>query len=224
MTVERMCDDGIEVAAYLRERIPNARIVLLGHSWGSILGIYMVRKRPDLFAAYVGTAQVTSLPRQLEASYPQLVGRAERLKNESAKAELAAAGVPSQKNPGAYEITKRWAALLEPPDLEPAPAGVRIETPDYVPAGERFSSRVLHDAIAAVDLPALGTKFAIPMYFIQGSDDLVTTTSVVREYFDTLQAPAKSLVVIPNAGHFAIFRARGVFLDVLVAKVLHDMR
>jgi pimeloyl-ACP methyl ester carboxylesterase len=72
MTVKQMSSDGIEVTEFLRKRLHKDWIVLLGHSWGSILDIHMIKSRPDLFAAYVGTARVTHLPRQLEAAYPLL--------------------------------------------------------------------------------------------------------------------------------------------------------
>jgi pimeloyl-ACP methyl ester carboxylesterase len=49
MTVEQMADDGIEVSEFVRNHLHKDKIVLLGFSWGSILGIHMIQKRPDLF-------------------------------------------------------------------------------------------------------------------------------------------------------------------------------
>src|SRR5688500_17553678 len=57
LTLERMTKDGIEVAEYLTRHLHEERIVLVGNSWGSLLGVNIVKKRPDLFHAYVGTAQ-----------------------------------------------------------------------------------------------------------------------------------------------------------------------
>ena len=53
-----MTQDGVELAEYLRTHLQKDRIVLVGHSWGSFLGIHMAKQRPDLFSAYVGTGQV----------------------------------------------------------------------------------------------------------------------------------------------------------------------
>jgi pimeloyl-ACP methyl ester carboxylesterase len=58
MTLERMTQDGVELAEYLRIHLHKDKIVLVGHSWGSFLGIHIVKQRPDLFYAYVGTGQV----------------------------------------------------------------------------------------------------------------------------------------------------------------------
>jgi pimeloyl-ACP methyl ester carboxylesterase len=58
MTVERMALDGIELVEFLRTHLHKNKVILVGHSWGSYLGIHMIKQRPDLFAAYVGTGQV----------------------------------------------------------------------------------------------------------------------------------------------------------------------
>ena len=58
MTMEQMIADTIEVADYLRDRFDQDRILLLGHSWGSYLGIQVAAAAPDRFLAYVGMAQI----------------------------------------------------------------------------------------------------------------------------------------------------------------------
>jgi hypothetical protein len=58
--MERMTEDGIELAGYLLRHLHKTKIVVPGHSWGSVLRTLMLRKRPDLFWAYVGTGQAVS--------------------------------------------------------------------------------------------------------------------------------------------------------------------
>ncbi|WP_300751082.1 alpha/beta fold hydrolase, partial [Janthinobacterium sp.] len=57
LSLEQMRDDGIAVATYLQQHLGQQKVILMGSSWGSILGVYMARARPDLFHAYIGTAQ-----------------------------------------------------------------------------------------------------------------------------------------------------------------------
>ena len=54
MTMDQMISDTIEVADYLRDRFEQERILLLGHSWGSYLGIQVAAAAPDRFLAYAG--------------------------------------------------------------------------------------------------------------------------------------------------------------------------
>lgn len=76
------------------------------------------------------------------------------------------------------------------------------------------------NSILPDDLPALGTNFHVPIFFIQGAEDRLTVTRLARVYFDEIRAPQKQFVVLPNVGHLAIFTARDAFFRVLVARVL----
>lgn len=60
LTFDRLTRDGIEIAEFLREHLGQEKIILVGSSAGSITGTTMVKSRPDLFSAYVGTDQSTS--------------------------------------------------------------------------------------------------------------------------------------------------------------------
>src|SRR5260221_5609476 len=54
MSLPRVAQDGIELAEFLGRHLHKKRIVVLGHSWGTMVGVRMVHDRPDLFSAYVG--------------------------------------------------------------------------------------------------------------------------------------------------------------------------
>jgi predicted alpha/beta-fold hydrolase len=58
ITVGRMAQDGIELAEYLRKHLGKEKIIVVAHSFGTILGLQMMQSRPDLFYAYVGTGQI----------------------------------------------------------------------------------------------------------------------------------------------------------------------
>jgi pimeloyl-ACP methyl ester carboxylesterase len=120
----------------------------------------------------------------------------------------------------------KWAAELDPPALPPTEEERRLllsrprtEPPAYIEAGLAFSLRTLSETLAREDLPKFATRFAVPIVFIQGSDDLLTTTAVVRTYFSEITAPSKQFIELPHAGHLAIFRDRHAFLDQLIEHV-----
>lgn len=98
MSIERMAQDGIELAEYLRTHLRKDTIIVLGHSWGSILGTRMVRERPHLFAAYVGTGQVSDMPKSQQWSYDKLLERARTARDGRALETLAEIGRPPFDN------------------------------------------------------------------------------------------------------------------------------
>jgi pimeloyl-ACP methyl ester carboxylesterase len=64
-----------------------------------------------------------------------------------------------------------------------------------------------------------GTQFGLPIFFIQGAEDLTTSTALAREYFGMIRAPHKEFVPIKGGGHFAVFMRHAEFLDELVKRV-----
>lgn len=58
VTIDRIVQDGIELSDSLRRELKKDRIVVVGHSFGSIVGLEMVKARPDLYYAFVGTGQI----------------------------------------------------------------------------------------------------------------------------------------------------------------------
>lgn len=216
MTIHRMTDDGIEVAEFVRRRLHKRKIVLLGHSWGSILGIHMIRRRPDLFSAYVGTGQVVEVERDAEAAYPLLIERAKKVHNTVAEKQLEDVGPPPYPDSPKKWVWIKWANALDPGQR----GGGGVGQPAYIMQGAMWSQGLMWNSILHDDLPALGANFHVPIFFIQGAEDRLTVTRLARVYFDEIRAPQKQFIVLPAVGHLAIFTARDAFLRVLAARVL----
>jgi len=82
---ERVELDGIELAQYLCAYLTKKKILLLGHSWGSHLGVEMVQRRPELFAAYVGTGQVGSWRASVRAQFDFMLAQSRRANDRQAR-------------------------------------------------------------------------------------------------------------------------------------------
>ncbi|HET9653382.1 MAG TPA: alpha/beta hydrolase [Usitatibacter sp.] len=228
MTIERMAQDGIEVAEFLRSHLHKDRILLLGHSFGSILGIRMASRRPELFSAYIGTGQAVDMPRGIAMAYDGLLNKARADHDERSLATLAAAGKPPfetlEQVGRFFDVESRYD-----PDADALPAVMRagltapgISLFDLYERQKGFSSVPpwsIYREILATDLRPLN-DFQVPVYFVQGAEDDLTPASLVREYFDGIRAPHKELVLLPGAGHFAVWIARDRFLQELLTRVV----
>ena len=60
MTIEQFISDAHELIRFLRERFDKEKIYLVGHSWGTTLGLLLTQRYPELFFAYVGIGQVVN--------------------------------------------------------------------------------------------------------------------------------------------------------------------
>lgn len=223
----RIVEDGIELADNLRRKLGKRRIIVLGHSWGSIVSVEMAKARPDLFAAYVGTGQVESWKASVNFQFDLLLARAWANSDEATIKELEAIGRPDPTDTRQYfSFTRNYRAAMAAPDqawlqsLKPlfqSHQGVK----DYDDAGNGmgFSGRNLLPDQVASDLAATAVKIDTAFFVIQGADDVITPTSLAIDYFGRVKAPYKKLCLIPNAGHFAFLTSPETFLSALVNKV-----
>jgi pimeloyl-ACP methyl ester carboxylesterase len=228
ITIERMAKDGIELAEHLRKELGKDKIVIVGHSFGSILGVFMVKARPDLFYAFVGTGQVADPVKNYAVAYDELLNKAERLGERRAIQELKAIGPPPYADGKGYAVQRRWSNLFEGADLFLASTfGLALAAPGYSlrdvndwAAGQSLSAGRLVPVTSALDPKTLAGDFALPVFVIQGAEDFTTPTSLARNFLISLSAPRKEFVTVEGGGHFAAFMKADVFLKQLEARVL----
>jgi proline iminopeptidase len=220
LTLDRQVADGVELAEYLHKRFPKSDLIVLGHSWGSVVATGMVQARPELVDAYVGTGQVSSWAAITNWQFEFLKEKARSSGDAAALASLEAIGKPDPTNIVQYftftrplrshmsDSDKQWLANLE------TAAHASGETPDDLKnasAGMNFSGRKLIQTLVRTDLTT-ATQFAMPYCVIQGRHDLNAPTDPARAYFDTVKAPKKRFAVIENAGHFALATHQAEFV------------
>jgi len=231
MSIDRMTQDGIEVAEYLRKHLHKDKILLLGHSWGSILGIHMARLRPELFYAYVGTGQASNMKKSAQAWYAHTLDKARAAKDPQAIDELESIGPPPYRSLGDVATQFRWLGAYAASEDRAAQTslvgGLVLGAPNYslwdIYNRARGFTQVptwrLYQEMLATDLAALGTDYSLPIYFFQGADDEVTPPGLAQEYFDAIHAPHKEFVLFAGAGHFVPWTEPDKVLHELVARV-----
>ena len=229
ITPDQMVQDGIELSELLKKRLHKNKILLVGHSWGSVLGFFMVKARPDLFYAFVGTGQVAAeFSRSSAVAYTALLQRASRQVNLQAVQELKQIGPPPYKDGKGFGVLHKWAMLSERADVFLASAlGFALTAPGYSVGdindwfdGQSVSGEHLAPFFDELDRKLLGGELNVPVFVIQGAEDYTTPVSLAKTYLDSLRAPHKAFATIEGAGHFAVFTNQDEFLNDLRAQVL----
>ena len=226
---ERVELDGIELAQYLCKYLAKKKILLLGHSWGTYLGIGMVQQRPELFAAYIGTGQVGSWRDNIQTQFDFMLAKS-RAANDSKKVEqMEAIGRPDPTNATQYfswwRMRNPYMSRADAKWFEDMTQMARSD-PEFTDAvmktfgeGMEYSGRTTLSAMLATELPTTARVLKVPFFVIQGEEDMATPTSVAVKYFNVVKAPRKKLVIIKDAGHFALVTHREEFLEALVKVV-----
>ena len=230
ITLDRMLQDGIELANYLCQHLRKRQIFIVGQSFGTILGVMMARKQPDLFAAYIGTGQVGDATRGYYVAYDAMIDYAQSIGDDNAIAELKSVGPPPYKSGAGYQMQRKWSNIFENADQYlPGTIGLTLVAPggsiqdeiNYALASPMSADRLVPQTSTLTESD-LGTEFKVPVYIIQGALDFTTPTSLAKNYFDSLRAPRKAFATIPDAGHFAVFTHPRAFLAEFANFVLSD--
>ncbi len=226
MTMDRMTQDGIEVTQYLMRHLGKSKIILTGGSWGSVLGITMVRVRPGFFYAYVGQAQMVNFQKNLSASFAHVLQLAEAAKDKKTVAALKSIGPPPWKTALPQWRIYRNAKETYQAKIATVPDGPMRISAAYASPAERkqysdaddfsfmhffigrqpgpkedLAKLPLSGPFTRVDLPALGTDFPIPIYIVEGGADLTAPPELAKAYLESIKAPRKGFYLVPNAGH-----------------------
>ena len=216
LTLELMTNDGIELSEYLLKYLGKQKIILFGTSWGSALGVKMASKRPELFYAYIGHSQIVNPSIDIEF-YNTVYKMAEDKKDKDALETLNTIGKPpydrAKKVGQLFRIIKKY----EMANSIPAPESWFIVSPTYDNAkdnqnrsdGDDYSfvnytgdSKLGVQAMSAsIDLMKDNLEFKIPIYLIQGNEDILTPKEKSKEYFDKLNAPKKKYYLLPKTAH-----------------------
>jgi pimeloyl-ACP methyl ester carboxylesterase len=214
LSLERVVADGIDLSEQLHKQFPKNRLILLGHSWGSIVATGMVQSRPDLFSAYVGTGQVASWSAVVNNQFDFLLAAARKAGDTTTVAALEAIGRPDPLNVGQYfgAVARTLRANQPDPDkawLASIPELLKEHgaTDDQLKAnsaGTTFSATVLIGSLTHADLQSSALVFSVPYCVIQGQSDLNSPTAPAKTYFDRVTAPRKRFAIIETAGHFAV--------------------
>jgi len=235
LTVDQLIADTVAVADYLRDRFGQDKIYLLGHSWGSFLGIKVAAAAPDRFAAYVGMAQVAHQLRSELLSHAYMLD-AFRARDDSAMVrKLEAAPVSLEDGMSDAFLRLRDSARHRvgsgtTRDMASVITGVFLPVwrcPAYT-LGEKVnlwrgkvaSRRALWTEFLETDLTTQVTSFELPVYFFVGAYDYTANKDLALDFFARISAPVKGFYLFRQSAHSPLFeepdRAREILLrDVL---------
>jgi pimeloyl-ACP methyl ester carboxylesterase len=235
MTIEQFVSDIYELAAILRDRFNVTKILLVGRSWGSLVGILTVRQYPDLFHAFVGIGQLVHPLKSDSLSYEHTIHLAQRYTDTEGIAELRSISYP----PYEYKevsvqrkwLTRYYEKLMMDKfgRLRPDYRAYLLSTPEYtlwdvlmMGIDPFYSSRNLwNEEYYNHNLFEQIPEIDIPVFFLHGRYDYFTPGDLVKKYHQHLSAPkGKTLIWFENSGHEPEWTEPEKFREVIIKEVL----
>lgn len=233
MNVEQLVRDAEELVNLLRGRLGQEQIFLAGHSSGSVVGVLLAQRRPQLFRAYIGISQVANLQMTETFLYSFASRAAAEQGDDQARKELEEIGAPPFASEKQLQVSQKWVNHFAP-DKFGAVSFNRLRlaffSPDYslldlvrLSRGAKFSFDHLWREFFAYDLFKQAPHLDIPVYFLEGRSDRVATGEIAQRYFDVLEAPrGKQLIWFEHSGHWPQLDESEKFQKVMTNRVLVD--
>lgn len=207
-------EDLDDLVDYVLERFDKDKVIILGHSYGTILGSEYTLKHPDKVSAYIGAAQVVSLEKADLYSYEDALGKA------------AAAGDDTTELTDTFEIFQKSSSLTDmmtlrrlvskyhPVEVSDKATWMAVTSPYFGiddfrwflkqlgDMDEYFQlNRQLFDYTFTFDACENKLEYEVPVYFISGTCDWICPIDSIREYTETISAPEIRFELIEGCGH-----------------------
>jgi pimeloyl-ACP methyl ester carboxylesterase len=227
ISVESEIQDARQLCAILRARFGNRPVLLLGHSYGSYLGVRLAQRHPELFVAYIGVGQVTD-PVQERRVQRDFLARAAAQAGDRELVRQLQTGAPVDIEAGLFQYgaelhdARSWWPLV----------WIGLRSPEYsvsdvlnVQKGVQFTQKHMkydHPTRAISDVVALD----LPVFLLQGRHDYTTPSVLGEQWLSHLAAPRKELVWFEESAHFPFLEEPAKFAAELrrISASLHPPR
>ncbi len=209
LSVSRTLEDTYELTRLLRTRFGQDRIYLVGHSWGSYLGLLAVREHPEYYLAFVGTGQMAGDRGQVARRAAGIPRAGRRPRRATRKLEARLAALPAEvteddlfRYGGELHSARSFLPILM--------TGLRA--PEYtlrdimnVKKGSDLVGREMKYDVEPRPLEGEIPALEVPVFFLLGRHDFNTPSRLAAEYLDRLSAPLKGVVWFERSAHFPFF-------------------
>lgn len=233
LSLDRYRDDAIELIELLRKRYGQRKVFVVGHSWGSVVGLSVAAKRPDLLYAYIGMGQVIDFRENEKVGLAWTIEQARKDGNAEAVKELEALK-PYPAAVGPLDIDKmtterKWSIhygglaahrrdadfYFHAPRLSPEYTAADRKSWDE---GSGFSIQVLWPQLSEISLKDLN-RLEVPTFLFLGRYDYTAPAPIAEAWMGRLKAPRKEIVWFEDSAHLPMIEEPGRTFAALLEKV-----
>lgn len=234
VTVSGAVTDTIAVTDYLRNRFKQPQIYLSGQSWGSILGVLALQKRPMSYRAFVGIGQMVSPVETDRIFYQDTLTWAQKTGKTGLVKRLRKIGQPPYTNMLDYETALSYEHEVHPYDTSKNSEGAGGFSENFFVSEYSLIDQVhllagfldtfasMYPQIQDLDFRVSATHFTVPMYFVEGVHEAPGRSIPFKEWFATIDAPVKKTVEFDTSGHRPLFEQPDRFVAFMTNTVLTD--
>lgn len=225
LSSDLLVEDLIELTDYLSAKYGQEKVLLLGHSFGTYIGMQAAARAPNKYTAYVGIGQMATLvdseidsleyclKQAIENGDVKEVAEMEALREEIQKEEILMPRNYVRQYGGASRLIDDNKELVY--GMLFHSEYNLLDIIRYI-IGANYSQNILLSNSKENNLPMLVQELEIPCYFLMGDYDYMTSSQSAKKYFEVLKAPKKEFISYSNSAHFPQFEEKEIFIDWMI--------
>ena len=235
ITLEQMVSDTVEVTNYLRERFGQEKIYIMGHSWGSFLGINTVFKYPELYQAYLGIGQVVNQFESEKLGYNLMLEQAgetgdqktiDKLKEYTLNTPddvtinylMVRSETMNKQGHGVFHIPKSKIQLLLP--ILKANEYTLKDKYGYMAGSLLCLDQPMNQSQYTINLNETIPALEVPVYIFHGIYDSQVSFDLSLNYYESLKAPKKAFYQFDNSAHSPFMEEADKFMQIIKDDIL----
>lgn len=226
INVEQYIADALQLIDTLRMRYHKKKIFLAAHSWGTYLGSILVKRHPELINAYISIGQIVDGDAAHKIQKDFLLTEALKRNDTSLLTKLKRSDFTSFEN----YLFKYGGELKHETNFAPLVITGLFST-EYtlrndlnIAKGPNFCGKYMkYNAIDGSIFSNI-KKYEVPVFFIAGTHDYTTPFSLIKQYYDSLQAPFKQIIWFNESAHFPFFEEPKKFDSVMIYQILNSVK
>ncbi len=234
MTISQMISDTIAIVHYLKKRFKKEKVYVMGHSWGSLLGILTVQQAPHLFYAYIGVGQVAQQLESERMAYSFMLDEFKKnndikMLRKFEKYPIGEGGEVSLPylNVRSQGMTKLGMGFMHHSTSMTQFVFAIFFYSKYTlrekfnfPKGNDFSLENLWPSILQINLIRMVPELKIPVYIFQGKYDIQASYIIAKKFAMNVIAPIKGFYTFENSAHSPCFEEPEKMCTILLTDVL----
>lgn len=217
LSTELLVEDLLAVTDYITTRFNQQKVILMGHSFGTYIGLQAAEKAPEKYEAYIGIGQMSNVLESEIESLNYTIEQASKSGNTEDAAYLQGLtkDIESGERLTPREYVRKYggaARLIN--DNKDMVQGLLLGTEynlldaiRYMRGAVAVQDILINEAIQK-PLPNLVTRLDVPMYFIMGQYDYMTTMNAAKTYFDLIEAEEKEFIIYEHSAHYPQFEEK----------------
>jgi L-proline amide hydrolase len=223
VSIRNFVDDGVSLINFLHKKY-NKKIILIGHSWGTILARDIIKEVSNKIHSLILVGTVVSMSEGDLIKYRYLGTKVkENGEDEYKSLYLKLREPPWSKFEEIVTLSQlMWkfngvASQLKNEDFSIAIRKSKHYTEkDFMnnELGMMYIYEKLAHELNKYDVSNTPLKLDVKTYFVQGDNDVATPTSLVKNYYESAKGK-KKLVIVKNTGHFPMYENPELFLEVV---------